>query len=726
MRINKYISRCILGVTAVALWCFSFALPARADICFLPTGICEQGAVAKNAATRTCQDYIKAGIYYATEQPDMICSAADVPGCTLYECTGQSCEARGYKLGPTDNTALWPTGYSSTNWICKWCKEGSKYKWLCTPIGCSSGYTLEMANCPAGQQWEAVPAYGKSGEDACGECHTKVCPQGSTLGVEPGCKTCQVVEDLGDGRICYKCHNMSSDYVSEAQKNAQFDGSCYTFTTKTAADSSVCYKPEELQCGVDQYKTEATISGKKMCKCYDYKYNFSLKNASDANLVFPANGLSRQVPVISERCGDSCEFWEYTYAITSGDNKLTIQKANGSNILGITSPVNKSQTTDLYYKIKLTQLWGDEATTRELTINVRVEHDTCPENAPQFTDTCQTGWKSKNDGTSVTGEKCYKCYNDTCSGSGFTNYGVGGSCPTPGNYESHTTAYGSTCCKPKPDNCDSGYTNKGIGGSCPTNGNYYVKYTEFGSTCCKPKPDDCPSGYTKGATPTDGNYDTTTTEFGSNCYRKKSDECPSSQAKEVDCECGAGTAGDKTPFGTQCYYCEPCCKVGDNGAYGPGTWGAYCESDNDCQASSDYSLICVNMVNGCGECKECGKKDHDDGTINDCQDVARRTQKSFNDWNYIEASSGPCDRMIGKHCMIRDSSQVFDENKNNGICPNHECEEAKDCQNSDGSCASGCYPDIKHEGSTNVWYRCQVPYDGSETRECTDAGECIW
>lgn len=696
MRINKYISRCILGVTAVALWCFSFVLPARADICFLPTGICEQGAIAKNAATRTCNDYIQEGIYYAAEQPDMNCSVAEIPGCTLYECTPQTCEARGYKLGPTDGPSIWPDGYTSDKWICKWCKEGSKYKWLCTPKGCNGGYI--QTECPTGQQWEAVAAYGKSGDDACGECRTKACPPGTTVGVEAGCKTCQQVEDLGDGRVCYKCHNMPADYVSEAQKNAQFDGSCYTFTAKTAADTSVCYKPEDLQCGVDQYKTETTISGKKMCKCYDYKYNFRLKNASDANLVFPANGLSRQVPVVSERCGDSCELWDYTFALTSGDGKLSVQKLNG-NVLGITSPVNKSQTTDLYYTIKLTQLWGDDATIKELTINVRVEHDTCPENAPQFTDSCQAGWKSKNDGTSVTGEKCYKCYNDTCSGSGFTNYGVGGSCPTPGNYESHTTAYGSTCCKPKPDNCDSGYTNKGIGGSCPTDGNYYVKYTAFGSTCCKPKPDDCPDGYTKGATPQDGkNYDTTTTEFGSNCYKPKSDDCPGSQEKS--CPCGSDV-GDKTPFGTQCYYCHPCCVIGSGGAYDtPGLWGAACTDDSQCQSSSDYSLICVDInAYGCGQCKECGQKDK----LDDCRDKARRDAKAFS-WFYVRAGAGEsCDTHIGDYCMKKDPHQT-------------------------SACTGNQYPDVTHDSSSDpyIFNKCTDAYDGSEARECTAEGECIW
>lgn len=704
MRINKYISRCILGVTAIALWCFSFVLPARADICFLPTGICEQGALAKNAATKTCQDYINEGIYFDHEIPDMVCSLANVPGCSLYECTGKPCEARGYKLGPTNSTAEWPVGYTAPDWSCKWCKEGSKYKWLCTPRegGCPNGYTQNEANCPTGQQWEAVPAYGKCGNEACGECHTKVCPEGSTLGVEGGCKTCQEVENLGDGRICYKCHNMPQSYVTETQKNAEFDNSCYTFTTRVAADSSVCYKPEELECGVDQYKTEATISGKKMCKCYDYRYEFKLKNASDSNIVLTANGQSKLVGIVSQRCGDGCENWPYVEKIISGDNQLGIGQINNGTNLKIDGPINKSQTTDLNYKIKLTQTWGDEATIKELYINVRVEHDTCPENAPQFTEACQAGWKSKNDAMSVTGEKCFKCYNDTCSGSGFTNYGVGGSCPTPGNYDRHTTEYGSTCCKPKPDNCPGGYTNKGVGGSCPTDGNYYVQYTEFGSTCCMPKPDVCPGDYTKGATPTDGSYDTTTTEFGSNCYRKKSDECSGSQQKS--CPCGVSSNGDKTPFGTQCYYCSPCCDVGANGAYDtPGLWGAACKEDTDCQSSSDYSLICVNKVNGCGECKECGQDDYLNGTIHDCKDKARREAKAF-DWYYIRAKAGEsCDAWIGDNCMKKDPHQT-------------------------SACTGTQYPDVTHDSSDDpyTFNKCSESNDGDGAAECTASGECIF
>ncbi len=705
MRINKNMPRYILGIVTAALWCFSLVLPAKADICFLPTGICEQGAQMKEAQEKTCAEYVREGIYYDSEQPNMNCSLTHIDGC--YECTALSCEERGYKLGPTNSKNEWPSGYTSENWDCFWCSEGGKYRWICTPkFYCGRGIIKNDANCAEGYEWVAVPDYGKQGDDACGECRQKVCPENTVMTPPVGCYECATVVDLGDGRVCYKCHSMATGWVTAAQRDAQYDNTCFEFSTKPAADSTVCYFPEEIDCGADQYKTETTINGKKMCKCYNYTYEFRLRNPSESNVVLAANGQSKLVSVISQRCGEGCEDWPYTETVILGDGKLGVGQMNNGNTLKIDGPINKSQTTDLNYRIKLTQTWGDEATIKELYINVSVEHDTCPENAPQFTDACPAGWKAKNDATSVTGEKCYKCYNDTCD-SGFTNISPKTDCQTSmsqgrGNYTVKTTEYGSTCCEPKPDDCPLDYTKV-----VPSDGGaYYTTPTEFGSTCYKAKPDDCPGGYTNkglnGSCPTDGHYDEARTDFGSLCCKKKSDDCPSGQEKS--CSCGVASNGDKTPFGTQCYYCKPCCEVGSNAVYDiPGLWGSKCLEDTDCQSSSDYSLICVNKDEyGCGECKECGHDDWANSTLYDCKDKARRDAKAF-DWYYIRANSGEsCDKMIGDNCMKKDPHQT-------------------------SACTGTQYPDVTHDSKDDpyVFYQCTDAYDGAEAAECTASGECL-
>ncbi len=736
MRINKYMSRCMLGVMAAALWCFSFVLPARADICFLPTGICEQGAQAKVAEGKTCDDYLD--IYYPSEQEGMSCQPANIPGCDLWNCTGLDCEDQGYKSGTSNSPTKYPTAFPSSMFDCEYCLLDGTYYWKCNDKECADGYFVRNDpnhSCTGNLVWVAKSEGGMSGHQECGKCEQwdQLCPEGNDIYtyIPAGCKTCQVVEDFGNGHICYKCHNMSAEYVTAAEKEAQFDDSCFKYETKTAADASTCYRPIDMECGTDQYKTETTINGKKMCKCYDHTYEFRLTNSSDANIVLSAAGENRNVDVTSLRCGNGCEFWEFTQSVISGNGQLNVTKANGSSSLLIKGPVNKSQTDDLYYKIKLTQMWGDEASySPDLYIDVRVEHDTCPNNL-QFPATCQPGYKSKVEGTSVTGENCHNCYNDDCGD--YTNYGVGGTCPTDGNYNIKYTDFGSTCCEPKPDDCPPDYTK----GATPTVGKYFTTTTAFGSNCYMPKPDNCPSSdYTNygidGTCPTDGNYDVKYTDFGSTCCAPLSDECPGVQKKSGQCECGEATAGDKTPFGSQCYYCQDCCPVGDNGAYGPGTWGAACQSDSDCQASSDFSLICVNKVNGCGECKECGKEDYQNNTIEDCKDVTRRNNKgAINEFHYIESTSGPCELYIGNHCMVRDPVQQYDATIDGGICPNHPCSEAKDCQVPDGqpnagACKPGCYPDIKYDSTSIWWYRCQIPYDGSETVRCTSEGECVW
>ena len=705
MRISNYISRCLLGVATVALWCFMAVAPAKADVCFLPTGICELGARTKDADNKSCDYYVTKGIYSAVKQHEG-CSLANIPGCTLWDCPAESCEDRGYKIGPTDDDVNYPAGYAASSWTCTPCQEGTKFKWQCSPNKCPAGKI--KSECNAGEDWVEISSYGKSGEEPCGECQSN-CPSGSSLTPTPGCYTCEIVKELDANRKCYKCKKMNSEYITQAAKDAQYDDSCYTYQTQQAGDLTMCYRPIDIECGKDQFKKTETVAGKMMCKCRDYTYEFRLKNASDGNIVLAANGQSKLVEIVSKRCGDGCEDWEYTIASISGNGQLKVTKVSNGTKLQIDGPVNKSQTTDLNYTIRLRQLWGDEATySTDVYINVRVEHDTCPANAPQFTDTCQSGWKSKNEGTSVTGEKCYKCYNDTCN-SGFSNKGVGGSCPPDGAYFVETTDYGSTCCKPKPDICPEGFTNIGTSSDCSASmgrvGNYQRRTTDFGHYCCKAEDDTCPAGYTKGPTPNDGhNYYEQSTAFGSNCYMAKPDTCPGSQEKEEDCPCGVSSTGDKTPFGTQCYYCKSCCQVGDNGAYGqPGQWGSKCLTDDDCQSSSDYSLLCVNKnEDGCGECKECGKT----GGLDDCHALARRQAKSLK-WFYIESTSGCENRGSGialfeNKCMVKDPRQT-------------------------SACTGTQYPDVTHDsGEPYEFYKCTEPYDGTCADRCTEEGECVF
>ncbi len=103
--IVKFIKRCALA--CILSYAFA-ATPSWADICFLPTGACEKGAVLKTAIQKTCDDYAQEDGYFMEEKEDMNCSLANIPGCTLYECTAKSCEDRGFKIPGTSSEDDYP------------------------------------------------------------------------------------------------------------------------------------------------------------------------------------------------------------------------------------------------------------------------------------------------------------------------------------------------------------------------------------------------------------------------------------------------------------------------------------------------------------------------------------------------------------------------------------------------------------------------------------------
>ena len=584
MRINFYMSRCIWGLAAIVIYCFAVIYPAKADICFLPTGICEQGSRIKTTDNKSCDDYVTSGSgYFREPQTAMSCSVANIAGCTLYSCTVMTCGARGYTISNDDYRRTRMT----SSWSCESCQEASQTWWKCSPALCSYGVTKAAANCAEGYEWAKVENYGKSGDVDCGECIQTNCPSGTTLTLPAGCHTCEVEKVLDSSRTCYRCHAMPSVYITQAEKDASYDDSCFKFEEKVAADSLKCYKPEEIECGKDQYKSRETISGRQMCKCRDYVYNFDV-SAAERNVVLPATGGTRVISVISEQIGNGVVVWDYAAPTQVG--LLTIEKRDNGTKLAITGPVNKSQTTDLNYSFDIVQTQEDEATSHVITINVTIQHDTCPSNAPQFSSACSTsGWRSKNEDTSVTGEPCYKCYNDNCL-SGYTR----GAKPNDGfNYYEDTTDYGTPCHQAKPDNCNSGYQKTKYKGE----GSYYTHTTPFGNTCYMAKNDDCGAGWSRGQAPTNGNYYTKNTDFGTPCYQAKSDVCPGSQQKS--CPCG-GSAGSRTDFGSQCYNCSPCCQAGN------GYFGSACCSDADCISTSELPLYCFNQNSyGQGTCHEC-------------------------------------------------------------------------------------------------------------------------
>ncbi|MBQ7633923.1 MAG: hypothetical protein IJS88_07415, partial [Alphaproteobacteria bacterium] len=512
MRIKINMPRCIGGMAVMALWFITAVSPVRADVCFLPTGICEQGVTTKND---TAQCTLNLSIYKSAPVEGKKCTKVEVPGCpTVYECFDDSCDARGYKIKGTTSSTAYPNNYNANLWTCNSCLQGKTYFWNCTPKPCPRGTTKAKASCAAGYEWQAQNDYGMSGNDRCGTCVMSSCPSGTTSTPASGCQICEVSSKLANGTKCYKCHSMSSDYNTQTQIDATYRrnlaGSCYHFNSKQAADSTVCYSVTESECGTDQYKGKATVNGQKACQCVDYAYTFvTIDGKEEVNLNFPATGGTSSVGVSSSRSatyygGGISEGIYFSSRNTEGSG---LSVSTSGNVTTISAPKNEDQTTDKTYTVQLIQQYSNKV----ITIHVKVAHDACP-NDYKFDDKCeQTGWRTKTDNrTSTTGKACYKCYND---------------------------------------NCPEGYTK----GTTPTNGNYDTDTTSYGSNCYKARPDDCPSGYTKGTTPLPTNhYTTSTTPFGSNCYQQKEDDCTYGSVNPGYCPYGRSYVG-KSTLDNDCY-----------------------------------------------------------------------------------------------------------------------------------------------------------------------------
>ena len=496
--IVKFIKRCAL---ACILSCTFAVSPSLADICFLPTGTCEQGAVAKTATHKTCDDYIKEGIYFATKQENMSCSLANIPGCELYECTVKSCEARGFKLGPTKNKNTLPMGYPDDAWKCESCKQGANFFWKCTPKPCEQGLKT-IKECSETESFvESSTPTHKSGADLCGTCvpnSEMQCPDGSETSITPGCYECTHVGDTGyGGNHCYKCKSMGPDYSPEAEFLAVHDSSCYDFKTKRAADGGLCYKGVKMTCNEDsdQYLNEEVVNGKTLCKCRDYKYTFKVEPSL---LSFDAAGGTKEFNVTSLRIGTEPEPWDYD--VSTPSCPCTIDKSVDK--VAVTCLPNPSEN-NVGCALTLIQTRGDTSI-ETITVGIRVNPDSCE--VGQLSTICADSKciAQPNGKTSVAGQTCYDCNNNECS-PGYTP----GEPPAAAGYDVDILKSGTRCYKaievvPDAELCPPSY--------------FEEKQT-------------CGNGYKE---------DSTSKSDGSLCYRCISEQCPAGKSCTDDPVCPSG------------------------------------------------------------------------------------------------------------------------------------------------------------------------------------------
>ncbi len=464
-----------------------------AVMCFLPTGECESGAQTRSEESKSCADYVTPdGPYYLEDHTDAstntTCELVNRGGCSLYFCTVSTCQQQGFLITDREKKAFYP----EAAYDCKSCKQGNSYWWNCPPKPCSGTYVTE-ASCDAETEtFKAVEGAGRSGHSSCGECIKNTdlsCPDGTTDYIPTGCYACDPLTSTGpSGKICYKCHRLGNDYMTEAEYNVKYENNfCVDRTEKATADGGLCYKAVDHPCPIDiQYKKFEIIEGKEICKCYDYEYEFS---ANPTSLRFTAAGGDKVINVVSKRIGNEEEPWEYSAPTKVGN--CTITKFDDH--LAVNCPTNPT-TTVASETLTIAQSKGGGIDTRTIVINVVVDADKCM--VGQLEKSCSDTTKAPIDNgtTSDAGQTCYNCVNNTCD-PGYTP----GKAPEDVGYEVYRMDSGELCHKRietrgEEEKCPAGSDTATT--SC-TSGYHIEKVAEIsGVDCNKCVSDSCPAGKT--------------------------------------------------------------------------------------------------------------------------------------------------------------------------------------------------------------------------------------
>ncbi len=636
MRKSINLPRLLSGITVAVLWCLAFVCPAKAEICYLPTGICEESSVPK-AALFTCnEEHCSSDNYYEKDKGEGWSCTYD-ECCRKWHCIIIDCQILGYHDGPTVSEGIWPSNRQKEDgWECKPCKQGDYYYWSCKRKSCYNGVTPDKCNKET-QDFTPVDEYGMSGGERCGVCVPKQCPIGTKTKEEvlamSGCFKAIPDDKKSVGSlICYRIETLTG-YMLEDDYTSKYDQSCYSFTERRSSNGQLCFKAEaRTSCdNTYQYISKRIVGGKEICECVNYDYNLAVSKEEivlhAANLMDSSKADEATITVTSTRYSDDgvisgakTEDWAWEYVNTSA---LTLEK-NG-NELKIIGVINASQTTDLNYTFDVVQTQENGVDKKTITVKVRIEHDTCPtitengvQKATKFESTCpQSGWLPVAKARSVTGVNCYICYNDNCPVCPINKPEYSNYCPTfsktkccgEGNYFEEVTEYGSICYGQKNDTCPPNYPNKG--GNPSSDKCREFTTTDFGSSCYKDIPDDCAAtnggkSYIKGTAPADGKTYVygNDTECGSKCYID--DTCPDGYTikKGVGeaCPTDGNYESKTTNYGSTC--CKPkaddCVAANggkpyvkgtapsDNGhtyKYGNDTpFGSHCYIDDTCPA----------------------------------------------------------------------------------------------------------------------------------------------
>lgn len=682
-RIKSLVKGCLLlGI----ITCTFDISPSYAEICFLPTGKCEETVSTKindckkwSEAEKNSICSAKSGYYTESQKASMensgfscvsvVTALGDVCCSGWYYCTSENCLEKGYKSTEEKDSRFY---------VCDKCEQGGAtfYHCVAKPCNYDDNHSANLtdpcedgnenilclknyANCGKDYQWVA-DSVRKAGSLQCGRCLKAELPEPKPGECKDnkyvwedelpsGCVACSLAGRISE-RAYYCCNDLEEYTVKESDRNLS-DTSCHGYegpVQATGADRINCYKEVEKNCGNPNQYLDMSTDG---CYCRDYEYKL---DAAPETLMFNADGGDRNLTVDSTRStSTTVESYPYTTEedhvqsceiilnghlnsageVDDGNKKVTVRCEPNVSYKEITARFNVKQTpaavTTLHpvlYK----------------TITVNIKADTCECEGCQLSTTCaQEGYMPVEKGKSVSGLlPCYVCVND---------------------------------------NCPEGYTKDET--PAPAEG-YYTEKTEYGSNCYKAKP--CLDGST-----------TTDRNANGECYNCEkhgfsgSDQCwlcSHMDKEESDCDATDGKKWDETT----CKCINQECPIGSD---------VKIKSAADCHVTGEKGWIYeVKGKSGDQDCGSCTPKRCDDFDL---------SENPKNNDNYFECDncfSGD-DEKFKCECNLTDEmcGTGFRANKETCSCENDKCPTGSNSKK-----LSGCYNCVRvgDSGEEECW-RCE-------------------
>lgn len=248
---KKQVKKYLLKLAVVAVFSVTTISAAFADVCFLPSGGCQDDYMPAVGACDGYSPQKKTG-------PGWICESCPADP-NLWKCYPKECPS-GYS--PLVNAC--PQGYS----LKKDGYSGDEECGACVKTDCPSGMTINDNECPAEHKPIATEYF--SGGYVCYRCVSDMCPTGMVKECPEGDRATYQT-DTPFGTPCYTCQSPCDDECTIGAKNIGYCPQGYSKVTVGHTDcGTTCSQCEEAKCeeGYSTSVTECPADYDKVCSGY--------------------------------------------------------------------------------------------------------------------------------------------------------------------------------------------------------------------------------------------------------------------------------------------------------------------------------------------------------------------------------------------------------------------------------------------------------------------------